>query len=174
MAVEATIVNGQLLTQQATPDNLSKDMRGTSTLGKDQFLQILVAEMQYQDPLAPTSNTEWVSQMATFSQIEELQNMSGSIEKGQAQDLVGEYVIVTTTDSSGETSYVSGEVESLEIREDGTYLSIGGYLYNIEDLYSVVDEEYYEALVNGAGNSSGTNDSTADKESGATDTETEA
>ena len=38
--------------------------KGTSTMGKDQFLKILVAEMQYQDPLEPTTNTEWVSQLS--------------------------------------------------------------------------------------------------------------
>ena len=152
MAISAQIVDGKVYAN-TTPDNTSKDVRGTSTLGKDQFLQILVAEMQYQDPLEPTTNTEWVSQMATFSQIEELQNMSGSIEKGQAQNLVGKIVIMATTDSTGETKYFSGKVESFENREDGTYLSIGGYLYSIDDLYSVVDEEYYDKLTQEAAGS---------------------
>lgn len=146
MAIKATIVDGKIYANY-TPDNTSEETKGTSAMGKDQFLQILVAEMQYQDPLEPTSNTEWVSQMATFSQIEELQNMGETIQKGQAQDLVGKIVIMATTDSSGETKYISGEVQTLEIREDGTYLSIDGYLYNIEDLYSVVDEDYYNKLV---------------------------
>ncbi len=146
MAISATIVDGKIFAN-TTPDSLSKDMTGTSSIGKDQFLQILVAEMKYQDPLEPTTNTEWVSQMATFSQIEELQNMSGTLENGQAQDLVGKIVIVSTTNDMGETNYVSGQVECIEIREDGTYLSIDGLLYNAEDLYSVVDEEYYDKLM---------------------------
>lgn len=145
MAINAQIVNGKIYAN-TTPDNTSQNTKGTSAMGKDQFLQILVAEMQYQDPLEPTTNTEWVSQMATFSQIEELQNMSDSIQKGQAQNLVGKIVIMATTDNTGETKYFSGKVESYENREDGTYLSIGGYLYKIEDLYSVVDEEYYDKL----------------------------
>ena len=98
MAISAAIVDGKIYAK-STPDNLSQDTKGTSTMGKDQFLKILVAEMQYQDPLEPTTNTEWVSQMATFSQIEELQNMSDSMTKGQAQNLVGKYVIMATTDS---------------------------------------------------------------------------
>ena len=103
MAISAAIVDGKIYAK-STPDNLSQDTKGTSTMGKDQFLKILVAEMQYQDPLEPTTNTEWVSQMATFSQIEELQNMSDSMTKGQAQNLVGKYVIMATTDSKGEPS----------------------------------------------------------------------
>lgn len=163
MAISAQIINGKIYAN-TTPDNLSEDTKGTSTMGKDQFLQILVAEMQYQDPLEPTTNTEWVSQMATFSQIEELQNMSDSMTKGQAQNLVGKYVIMAPTDNNGETKYVSGKVQTVEIREDGTYLSINDYLYNIDDLYSVVDEEYYKKLISETGSdSSGSSDSSSDK-----------
>ena len=125
---------------------LFSNSQSNDTISTDTFFSLLMAEMSNQDPLEPTTNTEWVSQMATFSQIEELQNMSDSIEKGQAQNLVGKIVIMATTDSTGETKYFSGKVESFENREDGTYLSIGGYLYSIDDLYSVVDEEYYDKL----------------------------
>lgn len=144
--IKATIVDGKVYAN-VTPDNLDKDMKGTSAMGKDQFLQILVAEMQYQDPLEPTTNTEWVSQMATFSQIEELQNMGGTIQKSQAQDLVGKIVIMASTDDQGETKYFSGKVQTVEIRPDGTYLSIDGSLYSMDDLYSVVDKEYYDKLI---------------------------
>ncbi len=161
MAISASIVDGKIYAN-TTPDSLSQDTKGTSTMGKDQFLQILVAEMQYQDPLEPTTNTEWVSQMATFSQIEELQNMSDSMTKGQAQNLVGKYVIMATTDSTGETKYVSGQVQTVEIREDGTYLSINGYLYDINDLYSVVDEDYYKKIMGEADSGS---DSSSDSKS---------
>ena len=170
MAISAQIIDGKVYAK-TTPDNLSEDTKGTSTMGKDQFLKILVAEMQYQDPLEPTSNTEWVSQMATFSQIEELQNMSESMQTGQAQNLVGKYVIMATTDSTGETKYVSGKVQTVEIREDGTYLSLGGYLYNMDDLYSVVDEDYYKELTgetSGSGSDSSSSDSS---DSDSTDTE---
>ena len=166
MAISATVVDGKIYAN-STPDNLSQDTKGTSTMGKDQFLQILVAEMQYQDPLEPTTNTEWVSQMATFSQIEELQNMSDAMTKGQAQNLVGKYVIMAPTDNNGETKYYSGKVETVEIREDGTYLSINGYLYNIDDLYSVVDEEYYKKIMDETGNgssNSSNSDSSGSKE----------
>lgn len=45
--------------------------------------------MQYQDPLEPSSNTEWVSQMSSFSQIESLQTVSDSISEQGASNLVG-------------------------------------------------------------------------------------
>ena len=39
-------------------------------MGKDVFLQLLVAQMRYQDPNSPTSTTEFMSQTATFTQVE--------------------------------------------------------------------------------------------------------
>ena len=40
------------------------------------YIELLVAQMQYQDPLEPTDNTEYISQLATFSSLEEMQNIS--------------------------------------------------------------------------------------------------
>ena len=55
-----------------------------STLGYDQFLQLLCAEMQYQDPLEPTSNTDYVAQMATFSQLEATLSLTETQENGSS------------------------------------------------------------------------------------------
>lgn len=49
-------------------------------LGKDAFLQILVAQLANQDPLSPTSDTEFIAQMAQFSSLEQMQNMNASMQ----------------------------------------------------------------------------------------------
>src|SRR3712207_7495113 len=45
-------------------------------MGKDTFLQLLVAQMRYQDPSSPTSTTEFMSQTATFTQVEKLEEIA--------------------------------------------------------------------------------------------------
>jgi len=45
---------------------------GSSPLGKDQFLQLLVTQMQYQDPLSPMDNAQFTAQLAQFSSLEQL------------------------------------------------------------------------------------------------------
>ncbi len=79
-------------------------------LGKDDFLRLLTVQLQYQDPLNPMENTEFVAQMAQFSSLEQLQNMSQALEKSTqsnaqlgttfnnelATSLVGRYVEVPT------------------------------------------------------------------------------
>ena len=50
------------------------------TLGKDAFLRLLIAELSNQDPLNPMDDREFVSQMATFSSLEQMQNMNKTLE----------------------------------------------------------------------------------------------
>ena len=106
------------LIQPVEDGKIPKDTSTTSKsdtsndLGYDQFLQLLCAEMQYQDPLEPTSNTEYVAQLATFSQMESMLNMQNSIESTKANDLVGKYVIVkTTSETTGETKAKVGFID---------------------------------------------------------------
>jgi flagellar basal-body rod modification protein FlgD len=53
----------------------------TKSLGKQDFLQLLVTQMRYQDPLAPQDNQQFISQLAQFSALEGTNNISGSIEE---------------------------------------------------------------------------------------------
>ena len=76
----------------------SKKKTGNDSLDKDAFLQLLVAQMKYQDPLEPTSNTEYISQYATFSELEQMQNMSASMDLFRASSLVGQTVLLKVTD----------------------------------------------------------------------------
>lgn len=52
-----------------------------NTLGKDDFLRILMSQLQNQDPLNPMKDKEFISQMTSFSTLEQMMNMSESIQK---------------------------------------------------------------------------------------------
>ena len=80
MSVPAQIVNGEVVNTKSTAAVTEANKNKGSSLDKDAFLQLLVAQMKYQDPLEPTSNTEYIAQYATFSQVESLQNMASSME----------------------------------------------------------------------------------------------
>ncbi len=137
MAVTVPVQNGEIVNgyDPAKEAEEAKKERSGGALGKEAFLQLLVAQMKYQDPLEPTSNTEYISQLATFSSLEEMQNMRASLEANQAIDV------------SGQTQYISGRVD--QVRKEGSkiYLSIDDSWYNIDDLDTVVDDEYLEATL---------------------------
>ena len=131
----------------STSTKSSEKDKKTNELGYDQFLQILCAEMQYQDPLEPTSNTEYIAQLATFSQLESQLSVQSTIEASSANDLVGKYVIMKVTSSTtGETSYIAGTCDYVLHKNGETFLSVNDGLYNLKDLDTVADATYMEAV----------------------------
>jgi flagellar basal-body rod modification protein FlgD len=114
-------------------------------MDKDAFLQLLVAQMKYQDPLEPTSNTEYISQYATFSQVEQMQNMAATMELSRASSMVGKLVDVETTDSTGNTKQIQGTVEYVTYENNKAYVSIDGTLYSADDVTAIIDETYQDA-----------------------------
>lgn len=103
--------SSSVLDQYKLKDN---DKTKDSSLGKDQFLQLLVAQMNNQNPLDPQTNSEFVAQLAQFSTVEGLDNLNTSVESIlsstqssqalQASSLVGRKVIVTTNKAVVDTS----------------------------------------------------------------------
>ena len=123
-----------------TADELNK-------LGKDSFLKLLVAQMENQDPMQPQSNTEWVSQLATYSTLEQMQNMNAVMTNSQAFGLIGQDVIVATKNADGKESTISGKVDFVSVKGNKSYLSIDGNLYPSSDLQSIINPDYIKGNV---------------------------
>ncbi len=145
MALVAPVENGKVVETESQNSLKNTSKTNGSNMDKDAFLQLLVAQMKYQDPLEPTSNTEFISQYAQFSQVEQMQNMAGSMDLSRASALVGQEVYIKTTTSAGETKYVQGKVDYVVYENGKAYLSIDESLYSLDDLDSVVDKEYQAA-----------------------------
>ena len=64
------------VTNQASPLNM---FGSQEVLNKDDFFQLLVAQLRHQDPMDPMDNTEFVAQLAQFSTLEQMQNVSSGI-----------------------------------------------------------------------------------------------
>ncbi|MBQ9120664.1 MAG: hypothetical protein IJY09_11535 [Lachnospiraceae bacterium] len=142
MANIGSVINGVLQDANNAITTTNTPKTGTSDLGKEAFLQLLVCQMQNQDPLNPQNDTEFVAQLATFSQLEQLQNLNTTYEKSQAFSLIGQNVILNTKDSAGNETQVTGKVEYVNSSGSKVQLYVGGSLYDVEDLYAVLAEDY--------------------------------
>jgi flagellar basal-body rod modification protein FlgD len=139
--------DGTLQTQTTSGDSLTQTSKSSNnTVDSDTFLTLLIAEMQNQDPLEPTSNTEWVAQYATFTQVETMNEMSESIDLLRGNELVGKDVIMKVTSAStGDVTYTRGKVEYAMVENGKSILVIDGNKYSLSDLDSVISDEYSEA-----------------------------
>lgn len=145
MSAIAQVKDGQIV-ESTSQSSLANATSSSNGVDKDTFLQLLVAQMKYQDPLEPTSNTEFISQYATFSQVEQMQNMAGTMELSRASQLVGQEVWVKTTDSTGKEGYIQGQVDYVVYENGKAYVSIKEQLYSIDDVDTVVDKTYNTAF----------------------------
>ncbi len=142
----APVVDGKVQNSSASSKSLaSASEKDKSQINSDAFLTLLVAEMQNQDPLEPTSNTEWISQYATFTQVSEVQAIGDNMNAMKADGLTGKTVIMSVMDETGNTDEVSGIVDYVTYEEGKAYLSIDGSLYSINDLKTVVSDRYVDA-----------------------------
>lgn len=143
---DGKIVNSSASATSSSTSSSKASSSSTSGLDKDAFLQLLVAQMRYQDPLEPTDNTEYIAQLATFSQLEATQNLEDTVDKDMANNLVGKYVILNVTDKTGNVTNVSGKVDYVMYENGEVFLAVNDGLYSLADLDTVSDGEYYEAF----------------------------
>lgn len=154
--IQFDIVDGKPAINGTTPENTSKETKGTNELGKDAFLQLLVAQLKYQDPMEPSKNQEFLGELAQFTTVEELQNLSSSMTaamaNGNSLNLVGKNVIVEDglTEGKESTNKVGGYVEYVQMVEGKAYVSVNGQLYKADDVVTVVDDAYLDAVMNGS------------------------
>ena len=113
------------------------------TLGKDAFLKLLIAELSNQDPLNPMEDREFVSQMATFSSLEQMQNMNKTLEsmaeanKFSAVQYIGKAVAFTKGEGE-EAQQVAAVVNNIWFDPNGkTVLDTTEGEVNLEDVQGV-------------------------------------
>lgn len=82
-------------------------------LGKDDFLKLLVAQLQYQDPLSPMDNTQFVSQMAQFSSLEQMSNVAEAIT--DLTSLYSQSLLYQGAAMIGKTAAYQADSESTEL-----------------------------------------------------------
>jgi flagellar basal-body rod modification protein FlgD len=90
-------------------------------LGQNDFLKLMIAQLQEQDPLNPGNTNEYVSELAQFTQVEQTTNLANASELSGAVQLIGRTVNYSATGGGG-----TGEVESVQSTSSGTTVTVEG------------------------------------------------
>lgn len=140
MAVKSVEGTGQSLASA-----LLGNKGANSLLGKDDFLKLLLAELQHQDPLAPKGDTAFIAEMAQFTSLEQMANINENFKKFfdnfesnskmQALSLLGTEVVANNPSTKeGAERTISGIVNKMKFADDGPKL----YLTTAEDQEVIV------------------------------------
>jgi flagellar basal-body rod modification protein FlgD len=117
----------------STGTSASQDTGMASLLQPDTFLNLLVDELKYQNPLNPTSSSTFMSQIAELSQVEQLETVSASSQISEAAGLIGQ--TVTANDTSG--ALITGTVTGVTNGSSGPTLDVGGDSVTLSDVQQI-------------------------------------
>lgn len=143
MQINTTMSSTEQLQTQMAVDTFNKSLNvsgrvASQELGKDDFLKLLITQLQNQDPTSPMENTEFIAQMAQFSSLEQMTNMSSEFTKlanmlnsGEAVTMLGKSVEVNVGEN-----VITGVVEAVT-RGAAPQLKINGMLYSMDQVNAV-------------------------------------
>ena len=115
--------------------------RKVGELGKDEFLNLLVTQLRYQDPLNPVEDKEFIAQMAQFSALEQMQNLNTSFSATKAFGMIGKYITASmVNESTFTTETVVGMVDSVKMEGSKTFLVVEGKDVPVEKVIKVTED----------------------------------
>jgi flagellar basal-body rod modification protein FlgD len=101
----------------STPENPN------SVLGQNDFLKLMIAQLQAQNPLEPSNGTEYVTELAQFTQLEQTTNLASSSELSNAVQLIG-HTVTYSNPTTGATA--TGTVQSVQSGTSGPTVTVEG------------------------------------------------
>ena len=121
-------------------DTITTTSSSSDSLGKSEFLELLVTQLKNQDPLDPVTNEDFVAQLAQFSSLEQLVSLNSNMasmvslqQVAQASALIGKTVAWMDSESNEQT----GVVSAVTLTSDGITLKVGDSEVAFSDVYSI-------------------------------------
>ncbi|MCS7160074.1 MAG: flagellar hook capping FlgD N-terminal domain-containing protein [Gemmatales bacterium] len=131
---------GQLTGAQGLLDHSSS--RRANSLGRDEFLQLLVAQLKHQNPMSPLDGADFAVQLAQFSQLEHLMQLNQNMQQWlqlqqlvQAANLVGRRVHYQTGDGQ---STRTGTVMAVHFVNNSLLLQVNGEMISTAQIRALL------------------------------------
>jgi len=139
----------EIVSTNNTWPNYSAANKGTTSaatkeLGKDQFLKILITQLQNQDPMQPMEDKEFIAQMAQFSSVEQLVNISSQLKSlnqslGAVSGMIGREISWLSSNTEDMGALRQGVVDSIVVRDGVQYAKVGNDEIKLEEIIQVTN-----------------------------------
>jgi len=138
--MDITAITGQSSTAAASTSSASSTS-SSSLLGKDDFLKLLCAQLQQQDPMSPVDDTQFMGQLYQMSTLEAQENLTTDFEAfTQSDALLGATALIgktiTYTDAAASTQ-TSGVVQSVKATDGTVRVAVNGQDVSLSDILAV-------------------------------------
>lgn len=123
-----------------TPKSTTKQYN--TSLGKDDFLKILITQLKNQDPASPLQDKDFIAQMAQFTSVEQLTNISTEMKLmrqsiGVVSSLIGKSVTWSSTDQAGKVIIKTGVVDSITMKDGNQYADVKGEAVSLDRITKI-------------------------------------
>jgi flagellar basal-body rod modification protein FlgD len=119
--------------------SMNSKKTGKTNLDRDDFLKLLITQLQHQDPTSPVEDKDFIAQMAQFSSLEQMTNMSTGFQKlsgllasSEASQVLGKTVEIRNGDN-----LVRGVVDRV-VRGESPLVGVNGGIYDFSQIESVI------------------------------------
>jgi flagellar basal-body rod modification protein FlgD len=126
----------------AASDIMANTALAKSGFSKQTFLELLVTQLKNQDPLDPQDSSQFVAELASFSSLEQMANMSASMEtvlETSVTNLIGKRA--TVADAAAPSGYIPGTIEGIQYYSDGPAVKINGVDYPFSVVQNILEAE---------------------------------
>ena len=139
-SLQAAGFKSTLSPEEIAMNKMAVDTYNKSLAGKDDFLKLLITQLSNQDPTDPMDNTQFIAQMAQFSQLEQITNMNANFERlntmltsDQAVNVIGKNVEISLGENAGVTG---GVVEAVSCGPN-PQVKVGNMYYDLKQIQAV-------------------------------------
>lgn len=135
-------------TAQTNANDVSLADQAIKSLGKDDFLKLLITQLQNQDPTNPVDDKEFIAQLAQFSSLEQMSNLTTTMSTmmesqqkmtalGQATAMIGK--VVEIVDAEQAESF-HGKVTGVQFKNGWPEVVVDGKLYDFTEIAAIYEE----------------------------------
>lgn len=117
--------------------NAVYENKDTSELGLDDFFTLMIAELKNQDFTNPMDSSQYVSQLAQFATMQQMQNLAYYSKTNYVMGLVGKDVTVAKLSLGGKVNSITGPVEKITLSGEDYEIYVNGAAYSLSEIMTV-------------------------------------